>query len=158
LELLASVLQEDVQKGLVNFHTSRGSAVQDEAQVPEFVHEQIDGSRRGTSHVGIVKTQYGDKDMQKFVFSVKQFDEENTPQTVEIHQQYYRSTHKTATLVKFLTALDINIDDVNQNGIDFETLIGKKLQIRVLHHVDAKNVKHANVLSIPPRRKSGGVQ
>jgi len=101
-----------------------------------------------TNHVGTVKTQYGDKDMQQFVFSVKHRDDDGQTHIVEIHQQYHRSTHRS-TLTKLLVALGISVAYVDQNGINFDDLVGRTLTINVIHITNAKGVKHANVFPVP---------
>jgi hypothetical protein len=107
-----------------------------------------------TAHIGNIKTrEYGTKDMQQFIFSIRQGDENGDAQTVEIHQQYHRSTYKTATLVKLLAALGISVAHVNERGIDFDSLVGRTLNVLVTHKTDAKGVTHANVHPLPLRQR-----
>ena len=109
-----------------------------------------------TNHVGTIKTQYGDKDMQQFVFSIKQCDDfDQQKHVVEIHQQYHRSTHRS-TLTKLLIALGISVAYVDENGIDFDDLVGRTLTINVIHITNAKGVKHANVFPVP--RNGGAIR
>jgi hypothetical protein len=110
-----------------------------------------------TKHVGNVQTKnYGTKDMQMFVFRVEQFNDDGQRETAEIHQQFHRSLSSKAALPKLLTALSVPI----RRGmtIDFDDLVGKKLNIVVTHSKpDANGTVHANVQPLPPRR-TGGAQ
>lgn len=107
-----------------------------------------------TNHIGSTKTQFGDKDMQQFVFSVHQRGDDGILQVVEIHQQYHRSTHRS-TLARLLGALGISLAYVDEHGIDFDDLIGRTLTINVIHVTNTKG-KHANVF--PVALRGGAIQ
>jgi hypothetical protein len=76
-----------------------------------------------------------------FHLQVTQFNPDTGEEEIaEIHQQYHRSLDPKASLVKFLTALGVEVK--RGMTIDFDDLVGKKLQILVTHSRDGK---HANV-------------
>lgn len=107
-----------------------------------------------TKHTGKQKTKYGTKDWQMFYLQVTQFNDAGERETAEIHQQYHRSFDPKAGLVKFLAAF--GIETRRGMTVDFDDLIGKKLNLVVTHTPpDANGVVHAN---IAPLRKAGGAQ
>jgi hypothetical protein len=101
-----------------------------------------------TKHVGRIKTKYGTKDFQMFHLQVSQFNPESGEhETAEIHQQYHRSLNPRSALVPFLAALGIRAH--RGMTLDFDDLVGKKLNIVVTHSTDVNGVKHANVRPLP---------
>jgi len=102
-----------------------------------------------TNHVGKKRTKYGTKDFQMFILCVPQINDEGDRETAEIHQQYHRSLSPQSSLVAFLAAFGIKA----RRGmtLDFDDLVGKKLQIVVTHSMDANGVKHANVRPLPQK-------
>jgi hypothetical protein len=96
-----------------------------------------------TKHVGVIKTQFGPKDMQQFVLRVEQFNKDLEPETADIHVQYHRSFSPKASLVPFVAA--VGIDARRGMTLDFSTLVGKTLKIFVSHKIDAHGRVHANI-------------
>jgi hypothetical protein len=107
-----------------------------------------------TSHVGRRKTKYGTKDFQMFVLQVKQTNPESGHwETAEIHQQYHRSLDPKSALVQFLAAFGIKA--CRGMTVDFDDLVGKRLNVLVTHTTDVHGIVHANIKPIKPK---GGVQ
>jgi hypothetical protein len=99
-----------------------------------------------TRHVGKTETIYGTKDFQMFHLEVRQPTDSGTWEIAEIHQQYHRSFHPQAALVKFLEGFGIKA--CRGMRVDFDDLVGKKLNIVVTHSTDANGI-HANVRPLP---------
>jgi hypothetical protein len=47
-----SVVQDNTQEGFVDLKASQLTAILDESQLPEFVHEKIDPGPRCSDHLG----------------------------------------------------------------------------------------------------------
>ena len=101
-----------------------------------------------TEHRGRTKTKYGSKDMQMFILQVTQTNADTgETEIAEIHQPYHRSFNPRASLVKFLAAFDIKA--VRGMRVDFDDLVGKKLDVMVIHDTDANGRVHANIQPLP---------
>jgi hypothetical protein len=96
-----------------------------------------------TQHVGKRKTIYGMKDFQMFILQVAQFTDAGEPEIAEIHQQYHRSLSPRSSLVAFLAGFGIKAH--RGMTIDFDDLVGRKINIIVIHTKDVNGVIHANV-------------
>jgi hypothetical protein len=105
-----------------------------------------------TQHIGKRKTKYGTKDFQMFYLQVPQFNDVGDKETAEIHQQYHRSFDPRSALVPFLAAFGIAA--YRGMTLDFDDLVGKKLNIVVTHATDANGIIHANIKPL----RSGGAQ
>lgn len=107
-----------------------------------------------TEHIGKRQTKYGPKDFQMFHLQVKQFSDDGTRETAEIHQQYHRSFGPRSSLTAFLAGFGVNA----QPGMtyDFDDLVGKQVSIVVTHTIDSNGSIHANIKVLPPRAR--GVQ
>ena len=97
-----------------------------------------------TKHIGNVKTAWGIKDMQQFVFQIKDADGDK-----HIHQQFPRTIEERSNINKLLRALGISIERVRTHGIDFDKLVGRTLNVSVFHTTKADGT-HANVKPLPP--------
>ena len=83
-----------------------------------------------------------------FHLQSRQFNEQTgDSETAEIHQQYHRSLDPRSGLVTFLAAFGIKVH--RGMTLDFDDLVGKKLNVVVTHSSDAKGDKHANIRPLP---------
>jgi hypothetical protein len=99
-----------------------------------------------TKFIGETVT-YGRKrgDVQEFVFRVRDKGKRR-----DIHIQFPMTMDERSNFYALLVALGLDLEKVMEDGVDPDTFVGKKVNVRVFH---THGGKFANVKCLPPTPK-----